>query len=395
MTKLKVLCVILCFTLLCACSQNAEPATTEATILPTETEATVIPTTEGDPVAEYEAPLTAVSLPIITQETTAQDGTLLSYYSYQTAAVTLPDADIAEIITLDLLNRIDASTEAGEAVHAAAQRDYQVGSAWYPYFYSVVYSATRMDQNVLSFYGTETSYDGSPRSVSASHCVNYDLTTGNALSLRSIMHEEYSADALCDLIVEALGIYEEGELFFDYADIIRERFSTNVPVDAWYFSANGLCFYFAPYEIAPNSLGTVVAQIPYEKLSGFLKDQFFPSEKLNFVGALQAQNVAADPTVLEGFAEFAELELTKGKDQVLLTVDGSVANVQIFTQAQGEGEEKHMVFATAGMGSRHGLIVEMDLSTDAPLLITYESAGATQSCTLHADAGGRPILKTK
>ena len=380
MKKLTLLSIVLCTALLvCACSGAPQEttATTAPASQPTETEPA---TTAGQPVAEYEAPLTSVALPAITEESYTDDGKLLSYYTYQNVSVMLPDADIAEVITLDLLNRIDTTTAAGEAVHTTAAAAYNGDANWSPYFYVVSYTPTRMDQNALSFYGVEASFDGSPRSMQANLSVNYDLTTGHALSLKAIMHEEYSADALCELIIEALTVYDEESLFFDYADLIRERFSTNVPVESWYFSSKGLCFFFAPYEIAPNSMGTVVAEIPYEKLSGLMKDQFFPAEKLNYVGTVQVQPLGSDLTILDNYSQFAELELVKGKDQLLLSVDGSVSNLQVFSIAQEDLSimTDRLLFAAAGMGSTDALIMELDAELSQVFLITYESDGATQ-----------------
>jgi len=390
------ICLILCLCmLLCllGCSQFPAPTNTPitaATTVPETTTATQLVQTEQEQEASavYDAPMASVALPL-TVETEKNDGKTIAYYTHQDISVTLPDADVAQAVTLDLLNRIDQTRDAAETLFETARSDYSGQDSWYPYSYAITYTPMRFDQNVLSLFGTEISFNGSPRSVHNAISANYDLTTGEPLTLRGILHEENFADALCDLILNGLTT-DKDTLFSDYESIIRDKFFTNVPVDSWYFSDTGLCFYFAPYEIAAYSAGTVVSEIPYELLSGLLKDTYFPAEKLTYSGTILAQTVT-DTAVLDAYAQFAEVTLGDGEQKLLITTDGSVSNVYLHyaTGNAESGVTDAVILTLPGMGPKDAILAE--LSADFPLenlSISFNSYGQAQTLKLVRNADG-------
>lgn len=371
-------CITLCFA---ACTDNTVvPTTSLHTTAPSYETST--PTTVENSTAEYEGPLASVSMPVITEVKYSESNIPISYYSYQNISVILPDADVAESITLDMLNRIDATVAAADNIHTAAQAAYTGQADWNPYFYTITHKVTRLDQNVLSFYGNETSFDGSPRSATASISANYDLTTGTPLSLGAIFYEDYSADAICDLIIEGLSSYSEGELFSDYTDIIHQMFSTNTPVESWYFSDTGLCFYFAPYEISAFASGTIISEIPYDKLSGLLNDVYFPVEELVYSGTVKFEPITSENiSTLDDFSQFGEVVLEEGSEKLLICVDGSVSDLRISLKQDDHHNAETMVFSSSGLGSTDAILVEAPAETFSNLVISYRSNGELVSIT--------------
>lgn len=397
----RYLFLLLCAALtlcLCACQKapDATTAGTTASSAPTVTTGTTPTQPEQDASATYDAAMASVSMPLIVETEKAEDDSVIAYYTHQDVSVTLPDADVAGSITLDLLNRIDKTRSEAENVFASAKADYKAQSNWYPYSYAIAYQPMRLDQNVLSFYGTEGCFDGSPRSMHTGISITYDLTTGEPLALRGILHEENYADALCDLIIASLKSSSADTLFSDYESIVRAKFSTNVPVDSWYFSDAGLCFYFAPYEIAAYTAGTVVAEIPYEKLSGLLKDQYYPGESLVYSGALTAKPIAPDDTKsLEAYTQFAEVAIDPDEDQILITTDGSVSNIHVnyTTEEAACGITQCTVLALGGMGPTDAILLtvnedELDVRN---ITVTFDSFGQTQTLQLTKESTG--VLK--
>jgi len=395
----RLICAALLTALLvCAagCAQEPAPTGTTAspsTSLPTET--TTPPTDATLPegaTAVYEAPMASVALPLIVQSTKASSGKEIAYYTHQDVSVILPDADVAHAITLDLLNRIDKTSASAQKVLKAAEEDYSGQDNWYPYSYAVTYTPMRLDENILSFLGTEASFDGSPMSIHNAISVSYDLTTGEPLTLRTILHEENYADALCDMILEGLKSKSD-QLFADYESIIRAKFSTNVTVSSWYFSNSGLCFYFAPYEIAPYSAGTIISEVPYEKLSGLMKDAYFPGEALDYSGAVKVEKL--EDGIPDSYTQFAEIKLQDSKDKLLITTDGSVSNVQLkFTAIPPEtGVTETTVLTLAGMGPSDAILLDADAAAvKDQLSITFRSYGETQTLLLKENADGSLVF---
>lgn len=388
----KFLAILICTTLLfgiSACKQT--PATDAASAPSTDTTAadiqtTPVPPSTDEPSAIYEAPMVAVSLPIIT-ESEIVDAKEIFRYTYQDVTVSLPDAEVAQAISLDLLNLIDKTSDSAAKIRESAIEDYSGQKNWYSYHYAILLEPMRLDQNVLSFYGTQTAFDGSPRPSSACISINYNLTTGEPLTLRGILHDDYSADVLCQLIVESLSGYSDSDLFFDYQQIIEDKFSTNVPVESWYFSENGLCFYFAPYEIAPGAAGAVVSEIPFDKLSGLLKDAFFPAEQLNYSGNVVLQPVDDEGAILKQYTQFAELIDSEQGKKYLLHTDGSVEHLRI--QTITDEQQSITVFAAAGIGPTDAVVIQaLPENLAGKTTVSFRAAGSTVIRTVTEGSDG-------
>ena len=385
----KILVFLLCAALLvtgAGCSGESAGTTTEAT-QPSPQETTLEPTTETtlpgytDPSVTYHAPMSAVSLPATQESSTAADGTTLFTYTYQNMTLSLQDAAVTDRILVDFLNRLDDSNASAASLQNSAVSAYAGQDGWEPYSFRMLYQPMRFDEMVLSLYGVESIFDGSNRMNSANLSVTYDLLTGNALGIRDILVADYSAEDLVELIVMGLSEYEKQELLFpDYAELISDMFFTNRPVENWYLAQDGLYFFFSPYEIAPYSSGTLISKVPYDQLSGLLKDSYFPAESVSFSGGPVIKDLAA----AENITRFAELILDKDGTQKLLYAQGTLLNVRIETGSwsadRSEFTPEATVFAATAISKGDGVTIQCgDFSS---LRLTYESQGQVLSVPL-------------
>lgn len=379
LSVLLCVCVLLTFT---ACAPTMPGQTDNTPTTDATTQGTSAATTETEnlvPPSLYQAPMTALSVPVLSEESRSDDGTLLFTYSYQDFSLILQDPHVAETITLDFLNRVDFSNSVAKDVHEAAQTSYTGKSDWTPYFYSKLYSPVRLDQSVLSLYGSELLYDGSPRSTAVNLSVTYDLLTGKPIEeITEILSPDYSAEALYLLIVDALSEHaNKGILFTDYEYIISDMFATNTPIVTWYLSEKGLCFYFNPYEIAPYSAGTIIAEVPYESLNGILKDQYFPAEQADLYGTALMDTMADTAD----YSQIAEVILDSEAEQYLLHTDGTLFDLRLeiwtTTEDSETASQDIAVFAAASLSTGDALVIQCTTETLATLRLTYQANGTT------------------
>ena len=363
------LLLAVCF-LLCACSEEPVPATTTVQTAPTETTATTVPSI---PDATYQAPMIVLSVPTVTEESYSDNNTLVFSYTTQNFSLILPDPQVAEAVTIDYMNRVDFSNSAANSVYEAALTAFPQSEDWTPYFYNELYSPQRLDQVVLSLYGAETLYDGSPRSTSVAVSLNYDLLTGTPLEeITQVLAEDYSAEKLCQLITDELKpLADAGTLFIDYEYIISDMFTTNYPVTNWYFSKQGLCFFFTPYEIAPYNAGTITVVLPYEALNGMIKDAYFPMEQPALYGTAKAAPYSADTQ----YAQLAEVILDGDASRYTISTDGALFDVRLVCAGENVSDSEITVLAAATLCKGDGIILQCNESTLARLSLSYVAGG--------------------
>jgi hypothetical protein len=185
-------------------------------------------------------------------------------------------------------------------------------------------------------------------------------------------------------------------LYFDYQDWLKDIFSVDLnKITNWYFSQTGLCFHFAPYEIAPYSSGTIIATIPYEQLNGVLQAAFFPTKLANANGSLYAESFLPDDT--ERFTFLANVELDADGTKVLIHPDATVTDVRIESGEWSYDGSRYIpvstVFAADSIGLGNGILLTADLSSDAPALrLVYTSGGQEASAFIIYDETGDAIL---
>ena len=352
---------------------QTQPTAAQTTVA--ETEPSI-----GPAVTPSQLPMAAVSVPYVTESSTADDGTVLFNYTYQNMSLTLPDPDVANKVIIDFLNRIDKTRTNAETLNSNAYANYKNSTQWTPYLFQILYNPTRIDHGVLSLFGSIVNYSGTPHPENACVSASYDLVTGEVLTLGGILTDDCTADALFSLAATALSnISQEKNLYPDYEDILKTRLSGDWAADeAFYFSTEGLCFYFSPYEIAPYSSGVITAQIPYDQLTGLLNDAYFPAEQDAYDSNLTVSMFeAAD---LSKFTQFSEIVLDKGAEKILIYSDLPIYDLQLEKGQMTPGTDQFVsnctVFALSSLTPGDALMIEADtLSEESTLRLTYRTNG--------------------
>lgn len=365
----KIFCAILAISLLfliAGCTFIKQPlpsATPEASTDPQ-------PETTAPDTSPSQHPMAAVSVPSITEEKKASDGTVLFQYTYQNISLVLQDPEVADKVIVDFLTRVDATRELADSVSDMAEQYYTGTSNWVPYVYHVTYSPTRIDQGVLSLFGTSIVYSGAFHPDRTCVSASYDLVTGDVLTLASIMSAQATTDDFCGLVLDSLHEMSEGDFLYEnYQDAVRQRFMTDASQDqAWYFSQTGLCFYFAPYEIAPYSSGVISVEIPYEKLGGLLYDPYFPSERDTAAGLVTVKPF--NEVELSTFSQIAELIADNEGTMYFAYTTGVVQDVRIWIS---DAASSYTIFAAYGLSPGDGITIQAEEELLDRMSITYKN----------------------
>lgn len=343
-------------------------------------------TTDVTPqVTVKQQPMSAVSLPVVTESEIASDGTVIFTNTYQDIALTVPDPDVAEKVIVDFLNRVEKNSDA-KSVRDSAVRAYQDSpSSWSAFASKVIYKPMRIDLGILSLSGEALTYQGGAHAQYVTKTVTYDLLTGNVLKSSDIFTQSASSDSLTSLVLEALA-EQKSSLFEDYEATVTEKFGASAEQNAdWYFSCTGLCYFFSPYEIGPFASGTVVAEIPYSKLTGILKDEYFPSEKESINGKISVQ--AFGTADLNKYTQTAEVILNESAEKILIYTDTKVDDIRIDQMvpfyANPSYNEPCTIFATGALTPGDAILVHA--SKDTVLSISYTAAGKQVTETISFD----------
>lgn len=361
----------------CALHSAETPADTQLTNSTTTSETATATTAPAEEVFDQK-PMIAVSLPVVEQTEYASDGALIFRYSCRNMSLIVPDPEVADKVIIDFLNRIDQTTTQAAQILEAAKSAYAVSSQWTPYLCQIGYDPMRIDPGVLSLLGSYASYSGTPHPEKNYLSVNYDLVTGNVLTLSDILTAETSTDTLYPLIIQGLNLQKDEKFLYEgFEDTVKEQFVRNT---AWYFSQTGLCFYFSPYEIAPYASGLITIEIPYDKLSGILNDAYFPTETECGTKELIVDTFSEKD--LDKFTQFSEVVLDTSGNKLLLHTEGAVNNIQIDTgswNVQGtEFTPLQTVFAAYSLTPGDAIMVESTITNTLPnLRLSYNTASGT------------------
>ena len=360
-----LLCCVFAFS---GCSDDQQPTIpTEALPLPT---VAVTP----DPVSE-ETVLYAVSVPAATQTYQLEDGTELFSYTTQHMQLILPNEDVADNIVLDFLNRIDTTTQNAQNVLTAAQHDYDPNYQWFPYFYQILYSPTRIDQGVLSLFASQNSYNGGMHTSVSCIAANYDLTTGDPMTLGSIMHMDATKEEFITLIIDKLNMLEDAYyLYDDFEDGVYARFSGDENLyEDFYFTQTGLCFFFSPYEIAPYASGVINVEIPYSELPGLIYDGYFPAEREQISGSMQSGDFLQ--VDMERFNNMAEVTLVTGKEIKVVYPEGKVEDIRIHVSEDNGSQPAYVIFAAYEMSDENAVVISLSEEDIAKMTVSYTTNG--------------------
>ena len=384
--KRTLILLIIISLFLCRCSKRntfyeaTNPIDTTALPVIEETEASKPDTTNEteEILTTYEQlPMVAVSLPLTTEHVTSGEETVF-YYTYQNIFLNVQDQQVADAIILDYLNRLSINHSTSESLSKDALGSFTNSKNWNPHFFESIFSPTRTDPGVLSLFGHNAIYTGGNHPELECISANYNMVTGEVLTLGSILCNENSIEPLCKLVIERMDTLKESHyLFSDYAETVQQRFTREASYDEdWYFSTNGLCFFFAPYEVAPYTSGIVTVEIPYSDLPSIISDDFFPGETDNSTGTILAERFAdAD---IEDYTQIADVPLSEVGAQVFLTCDGIARNVRLdFGSWNEDGTvftEKATVFSSYILSPGDGIVVTTDIPDTMPTLrLSYDS----------------------
>ena len=347
---------------------------------PAQQEPTQTTTTESTQNPPDQMAMIAISLPVTTESVYSTEKEKIFDYTFQSIQLTLPDPDVADKIIIHFLKNIDTTRSIANNIKAAAERDYKYPHNNTPYLCQILFEPKRIDQNILSLFGNLATYSGEPHPESVQCSQTYDLTTGQSLTLRDIISGNTSADTLANLLVESLS--KRADLYPDYEDTVRHRMSLNFKHDtAWYLSNKGLCFYFAPYEIAPYSIGIVHAEIPYEKLIGVLDNAYFPAELEPAGGNLKISNFNKE--ILNQYSQICEVKINNYGDKCILYTDKTVHNIQILMSE----EIQNTIYLSQALTPGDAVIVEgLDRTSPINVSVIYESNGVISKKHLAFDA---------
>ena len=385
---MKIIAILLCFAVLltgCGVQQESiEPVLPEGETIANVQE--VAPSeTEIEPEPEevmLPTELLAVSVPAVSDVFEADDGTEIFSYTSQHMQFIFPDASIAEKVILDFLNRIDSGRANAENLRNAALFDYQPEMPWTPYFYQTLYSPTRIDRGVLSLFGIQHSYSGGIHGNMNCIAANYDLTTGDVLTLGSIMHMDADKDAFIQIISNKLAEkQEEYQLYDDFQDGVLTRLNVDENLyEDFYFTPSGLCFFFSPYEIAPYSSGIITVEIPYSELPGLIYDGYFPEERQEIFGSMLSDSFSAMD--MDQFNNMAELNLSNDGESMVVYPDGSVEDIRIDVCADGVSRPKYTAFAAYQMSNQDAIVIHTSEDLMNSITISYFSGSTTITTSL-------------
>lgn len=379
----RALCLVICFCAifsLIGCQGNSAGSNQQ----PASTDPQHPPTCPDD--------LIAVAVPVTTEEHKGQDGKVIFSYSYQHMYLTGPDQKIADAIIIDFLNRVDQTRSVAEGIAQQAQNAYNGQTSWNAYMYQTTYSPMRIDKGILSLLGTNISVYGGPHPERTHMAANYDMLTGEVLTLGSILTHIDCAAVLCDLVIESLNAVKSEKFLYDgFEATVREQFKINESYNQrFYFSPDGLCFFFSPYEIAPYISGLITVEIPYAKLTGILSDAYFPEERETATGDISLEPFTNE--ALARFSQFSELNLVSDGTKLLLHADGMIHNVRIETGRWNLNGNtfvpEQTVFSAAALCQYDAIVLQDLIPDDMPTLrITFDSLGKTISYFISQDNG--------
>ena len=359
MKRIIILCLCLSAILL-GCGQKEQAASLETVFTEewNETTSSTVQTEVMMPQDNNEN-LISVSIPATSEHYMHDNDTELFTYTAQHMYFLFPDEDIADAVIVDFLNRVDSFSEDAETILESAQANFCETDTWIPYFHQVLYSPTRVDHGILSLFGQQNSYSGGMHGNISCMAANYDLNTGDVLTLGSIMHADATKDDFIDIIVDHLAaIEEEYYLYEDYVEGVRNRLDADEnSYEDFYFTSTGLCFFFSPYEIAPYASGVITIEIPYNELPGLIYDGYFPAERDQQLGSMQTSSMAM--TNMDNFDNMAEVTIAAGESKIVAYPHGSVERVQIVLPSDGKNMPSYTVFYAYEMSDKDAVVITL------------------------------------
>lgn len=401
---MKTICLLTAIILLLQCLTGCQSASPDET---QPTADTTIPVTESDTVPDTTVAdipvimpenLYSVAVPITTEYGYAEDESTVFSYAYQTMHLIHPDKDVADKIIIDFLKRVESTRSDADQLYAFTKSKDTSASGFTPYCYQVHYNPTRIDQGVLSLHGQISQSGDFAHSNVQCVSANYDMVTGDTLTLGSILYHADVKSDLCDIVISTLEDRTDLNLYDDFRTSVENRFAKDESQDEdFFFTAHGLNFYFSPYEIAPYSSGIITVEIPYHKLTGIIGDAYFPAEQTNTTGTIST--CSFEDANLEAYSQFAELIVSSGATKLLLITDSYVQDIQIraltWMDKLMSQPLSNTVFAANILSPHEAILLDANFSSEKPsFIVSYCINGDIHEFYLIQDsATGQIVLK--
>lgn len=212
----------------------------------------------------------------------AEDGTALlyEYNCIVTYTAVNPEQEQWVNSILAEIRSESASNSSNLLLYAQSALQQGSGDNFFGFSNAQQVATARHDQKITSIVVLSSIYSGGTHPNSVQTSWNLDMETRIQLRLEDLIYEG-SEGLLIDLIQQNIeGKFEglsDGVLFADYAKTIAKAFEFGSMTPYWYLNDTGLVIYFNQYELGPYAAGIIKAAIPYERLSGILRDEYFPS----------------------------------------------------------------------------------------------------------------------
>jgi hypothetical protein len=286
-------------------------------------------------------------------------------------SLVLDKPQVADKIILDFLNRVDSTSATANSTKEMALSSYNGSKNWIPYLYHITYSPTRIDHKVLSLFGNNVVFNGAGHPERTCVSASYDLLTGDVLTLASIMNKDATVQQFLDLVLIELGKTAKSNfLYNDYQTTVKNRFMNSDPAhdELWYFTQTGLCFYFAPYEIAPYSSGVITVEIPYAKLTKLVHETYLPLSRNSSKG--QIQITPFDKVDLNKFSHISEIVAEKNAKMFMIHTDKTIQDIRI---EYTDKSDSYIIFAAYNLLPDNGVMIQGNEQTLKNMKITYKS----------------------
>lgn len=128
------------------------------------------------------------------------------------------------------------------------------------------YTVTYNERCHLSTYIDQYQYTGGAHGLTMRTSENWSLQTGRRIRLQDLFGpgEDYTKLIQTQIILQAEKNYQEnpGIYFDNYRELIVQYFNPN----SFYFTPNGVTFYYQQYEVGPYASGIIEFTIPYAHL---------------------------------------------------------------------------------------------------------------------------------
>ncbi len=361
--KLKLIAFLCAFTLLfqgCAIN-NSNPSETENL----GTEDTSL--SDNDDSSDASGNIDEVAAFFFTYETIyktyeAADGSTILSTEYDRPTITIPENDAAtqKINDFFIENEKDFGKTAASYYRDAKSMYVEDASLFSEYYLSVSFETFRCDNAVLSIRRHTTDYSGGAHGNYSYTGLNFDLRTGELLSLDHISNEKAALLTSATAYIETqltLPAYAESIVAaMDTPEALRETIENDVLTnDTWYFTNSGLTFISNIYVLTPYAGGAIFFTVPYQQLEGLQPEYQYngPYELSGPIGSTLSADLDSDENVDAIFYNATYIEETNELSLTLI-INGTDFSALL------QNESCPMAFGAASEGIEYYLI---DLDT--------------------------------